>query len=165
MNVDSQVEKFTAYIGIGANLGDARQTVADAIAQLAQLSQTSLLAQSAFYRTAPVDSGGDDYVNAVAAVSTSLTPLQLLHALQDMEQQHGRLRPYRNAPRTLDLDILLYAEQSIAGAELDVPHPRMTQRAFVLIPLLEIAADIVIPGHGPAQDFLPQVQGQAISKI
>ena len=154
-----------AYIGIGGNLGDALATVNQAIAQLGQLPHTSLHAQSQRYRSAPIDSSGDDYVNAVAAVSTALTAQELLTALQGLELSHGRLRPYHNAPRTLDLDLLLYGDQCINDANLSVPHPRMTQRAFVLLPLLEIAPEIDIPGFGPAQNALAAVATQAIHAI
>ncbi|MCA1325301.1 2-amino-4-hydroxy-6-hydroxymethyldihydropteridine diphosphokinase [Herbaspirillum sp. alder98] len=155
----------TAYIGIGANLGDARASVEQAIAQLASVAGCRLLDQSSLYRTAPVDAGGDDYVNAVAAVATDLTPQALLHALQEIERQHGRQRSYRNAPRTLDMDLLLHGEQRLDSAELTLPHPRMTQRAFVLVPLLEIAPAIVIPGHGAAQSCLSGVADQAIARL
>ena len=155
----------TAYIGIGGNLGDARATVEDALRRLAQLPHTTLSAQSPLYRTAPVDAGGDDYVNAVAQLATLLAPHDLLKALQDIEQAHGRERPYRNAPRTLDLDILLYGDLIIADDVLTVPHPRMTQRAFVLIPLLAIDAGVAIPGAGAAQDFRADVANQPIRLI
>ena len=154
-----------AFIGIGGNLGDARATVEDALRRLALLPDTTLSAQSRLYRTAPVDAGGDDYVNAVAQLDTSLTPHALLAALQAIELAHGRERPYRNAPRTLDLDILLYGELQLADDVLTLPHPRMAQRAFVLIPLLEIAPDAVIPGIGAARDLQAQVRDQAIDLL
>ena len=154
-----------AYVGIGANLGDARANVADAIVRLAQLPHGALLAVSSLYRTAPIDSGGDDYINAVACIDTQLAAPELLQALQAIELAHGRERPYRNAPRTLDLDLLLHGDAQIATATLDVPHPRMSERAFVLVPLLELAPDLIIPGRGPARQFLNAVSGQAIEKI
>jgi 2-amino-4-hydroxy-6-hydroxymethyldihydropteridine diphosphokinase len=154
-----------AYIGIGANLGDARANVADALVRLAALPATALLRHSASYRTAPIDSSGDDYINAVACIDTSLGAVELLEALHAIELAHGRERPYRNAPRTLDLDILLYGDQQIDAPSLHVPHPRMQERAFVLAPLLEIAPDIQIPGRGPARQFLAAVADQAIRKI
>lgn len=153
------------YIGIGANLGDAQDTVMRAIGLLGKLPGTRLDAQSSLFRTAPVDAGGDDYINAVVRIQTTLTPSDLLHALQAIEQDFGRERPYRNAPRTLDLDILLYGQQTIATESLTVPHARMTQRAFVLIPLLQIDPFVTIPGQGPAHAFVPGVAGQAIQKI
>jgi 2-amino-4-hydroxy-6-hydroxymethyldihydropteridine diphosphokinase len=154
-----------AYVGIGANLGDARANVLDALARLAALPATTLLRHSASYRTAPIESSGDDYINAVACIDTPLDAPALLAALHAIELAHGRERPYRNAPRTLDLDILLYGDQQIDLPSLHVPHPRMQERAFVLAPLLEIAPDIEIPGRGPARQFLPAVASQAISKI
>ncbi|HYD94329.1 MAG TPA: 2-amino-4-hydroxy-6-hydroxymethyldihydropteridine diphosphokinase [Noviherbaspirillum sp.] len=154
-----------AYIGIGANLGDAQDAVRRAIALLAALPGSRLAGQSSLFSTAPVDAGGDDYVNAVVRIDTELAPADLLQALHAIEQDFGRERPYRNAPRTLDLDILLYGEARIASASLTVPHPRLTERAFVLIPLLQLDPLISIPGQGPAHAFVPAVAGQSIRKI
>ena len=154
-----------AYIGIGANLGDARTNVDDALARIAALPDASLLRHSAHYRSAPIDSSGDDYINAVACIDTTLSAPALLAALHDIELAHGRERPYRNAPRTLDLDILLYGQECIDTQKLHVPHPRMGQRAFVLLPLLEIAPDIAIPGLGLARALLPAVADQAIERL
>ncbi|MFJ9450402.1 MULTISPECIES: 2-amino-4-hydroxy-6-hydroxymethyldihydropteridine diphosphokinase [unclassified Herbaspirillum] len=159
------VTAVRAFIGIGGNLGDARATVEDALRRLALLPDTVLSAQSQLYRTAPVDAGGDDYVNAVAQLDTTLTPHALLAALQAIELAHGRERPYRNAPRTLDLDILSYGDLQLADDVLTLPHPRMALRAFVLIPLLEIAPDAVIPGIGAARDLQAQVRDQAIELL
>ncbi|MFZ6719854.1 2-amino-4-hydroxy-6-hydroxymethyldihydropteridine diphosphokinase [Undibacterium sp. Ji49W] len=150
------------FIGIGANLGDAKATVGKAIAALAHLPDTTLVAQSALFGSAPVDSSGDDYVNAVAELNTGLSATALLQHLQAIELAHGRERPYHNAPRTLDLDLLLYGAEKIQTAELQVPHPRMTERAFVLLPLLQLAAGIHIPGKGHAQDFVAAVASQRI---
>jgi 2-amino-4-hydroxy-6-hydroxymethyldihydropteridine diphosphokinase len=154
-----------AYIGIGANLGDARGNVADALDRLQRLPGCTLMASSSLYRTAPIDSSGDDYINAVARIATTLDAESLLQALHGIEQAHGRERPYRNAPRTLDLDLLLYGDQKIDSPTLTVPHPRMTERAFVLVPLLEIAPSIHIPGRGAAQDYAAAVAGQGVSAI
>lgn len=154
-----------AYIGIGANLGDAAATVTEAVQRLGSLPDTRLLAQSSRYRSAPIDSSGDDYINAVACIDTQLAPLALLDALQSIELAHGRERPYRNAPRTLDLDVLIYDDQRIDTARLSVPHPRMLERAFVLMPLLEIAPAISIPGHGAASALATQVADQRIERI
>jgi 2-amino-4-hydroxy-6-hydroxymethyldihydropteridine diphosphokinase len=153
------------HIGIGSNLGDAADNVQRALMRLTTLRDTRLVAQSSLFRTAPVDASGDDYVNAVARIETRLTPADLLLALQAIEQEFGRERPYQNAPRTLDLDLLLYGSQIISTESLTVPHPRMTQRAFVLIPLLQVDPLIAIPGQGPAHQFAPAVSGQAIRKI
>ncbi len=154
-----------AYIGIGANLGDAAANVRDAIARLARLPHTRLLSASGSYRTAPIDSSGPDYINAVASLDTELDAHALLAELQAIELAHGRERPYRNAPRTLDLDLLLYGDAIIASPTLSVPHPRMLERAFVLAPLLEIAPDIAVPGHGPARARLGAVATQAIERL
>lgn len=132
-----------ALIGLGANLGDRGQALAQAVQAMAQLPGTQVVAVSSLYVSAPVDAGGPDYLNAVAALHTTLAPLALLHALQAIELAAGRERPYRNAPRTLDLDVLLYGEQQIATAELTVPHPRIAERAFVLQPLAELAPERV----------------------
>jgi 2-amino-4-hydroxy-6-hydroxymethyldihydropteridine diphosphokinase len=155
----------TSFIGIGANLGDARANVFDALARLAHLPHTKLLEYSSIYRSAPIDSSGDDYLNAVARIETALDAPALLEALHTIELAHGRERPYRNAPRTLDLDVLLYGDERIDLPTLHVPHPRMTARAFVLLPLLEIDPDVDIPGIGPARQFLAAVAGQDIRKV
>ncbi|HEY4316363.1 MAG TPA: 2-amino-4-hydroxy-6-hydroxymethyldihydropteridine diphosphokinase [Herbaspirillum sp.] len=155
----------TAYIGIGANLGDARTSVMLAIERLAQLPASRPLLQSALYRSAPFEADGGDYINAVAAISTTLAPLQLLAELQAIEQAFGRERPYFHAPRTLDLDLLLYGEQRIATQVLTVPHPGLTLRAFVLLPLLEIAPALTIPALGPASQFAAAVSGQRIQRL
>jgi 2-amino-4-hydroxy-6-hydroxymethyldihydropteridine diphosphokinase len=154
-----------AYIGVGANLGDARANVENALARLGALPATALLRRSSAWRSAPIDSSGDDYVNAVACIDTTLPAADLLAALQAIELAHGRERPYRNAPRTLDLDLLLYGDEVIDTPTLHVPHPRMHQRAFVLAPLLEIAPAVAIPGYGPAGPLLAAVADQVISKI
>ena len=132
-----------AHVALGANLGDARATVRDAIAALDRLPQTRLLRASALYRSAPWEASGPDFINAVAAIETGLDAHELLQALQALELQAGRERPYRNAPRTLDLDLLLYGDAVIDSPELVVPHPRLRERAFVLLPLAEIAPALV----------------------
>ena len=127
------------FVGLGANLGDAAASVRAALAQLGELPQTSLVAASSLYRSAPRDATGPDYINAVAELRSSLAPEALLAELQALEQRHGRQRPYHHAPRTLDLDLLLYGERKIATSALTLPHPRMHLRAFVLAPLAELA--------------------------
>lgn len=154
-----------AYIGLGANLGDARAQVEDALRRLQATPGCTLMARSQLYRTAPIDAGGDDYVNAVARIATTLDAPALLAALHGIEQAHGRERPYRNAPRTLDLDLLLYGDARISTATLTVPHPRITERAFVLRPLLELAPAIHIPGLGAAQDYAGAVADQRIELL
>jgi 2-amino-4-hydroxy-6-hydroxymethyldihydropteridine diphosphokinase len=156
---------ITAHIGIGANLGDAYATVKAAITCLAQLPSTQLSAQSSLYSSAPIDSSGDDYINAVVQLETDLGALDLLTHLQAIEQDFGRERPYYNAPRTLDLDLLLYGQNLIATERLIVPHPRTTERAFVLLPLLEIDPLVHVAGKGAAQDFVEKVADQGIRKL
>ena len=154
-----------AFIGIGANLGDARQALKDAIVCLAQQVGITVLAKSSFYRTAPVDATGDDYFNAVVKVETSFTAPQLLRICHHIEDQFGRERPFHNAPRTLDLDLLLFGADRIDSEAMTVPHPRITERAFVLVPLVELDGELVIPGRGRAADFLPGVRDQSIEKF
>ena len=137
-----------AYVALGSNLGDSVQYVKAAILALGQMSQTKLLLASSLYKSKPVDANGDDYVNAVAKLETELNAYELLAELQELETQAGRASPVdrahlHNAPRTLDLDILLYGDGQINSESLMVPHPRMCQRAFVLLPLKEIAPDLV----------------------
>ena len=136
-------EPVTAYVALGANLGDAQATLRRSIVDIGALAGVQLLRSSSLYRTTPVDSSGPDYVNAVVAVATSRTAPDLMAGLLELEQAALRERPYRNAPRTLDLDLLLYGGARIDSAMLEVPHPRMWQRAFVLVPLAEIAPDQV----------------------
>jgi 2-amino-4-hydroxy-6-hydroxymethyldihydropteridine diphosphokinase len=154
-----------AYVGLGANLGDARATLRDALQRIAALPQTQLVRVSSFYRSAPVDAGGPDFVNAVAELSTELEPVALLRALQAIELDHGRERPYRNAPRTLDLDLLLHGDTVVPDPVLTLPHPRGHERAFVLRPLAEIAPDLLWPGHGPVAALAAAITDQPIEKL
>ena len=145
-----QASRETVAIGLGANLGDARATLAWAVQQLAAHPAVQLQRVSSLYRTRPVDAEGPDYLNAVALLTTSLEPQALLGLLQGLEQQAGRERPYRNAPRTLDLDLLLHGQRVLNTDHLTLPHPRMHQRRFVLEPLAEIAPDLQVPSKGSA---------------
>jgi 2-amino-4-hydroxy-6-hydroxymethyldihydropteridine diphosphokinase len=154
-----------AYLGLGANLGDARQTLKDAVVCLAQQHTITVLAKSSFYRTAPIDAGGDDYLNLVVKLDTTVPVRHLLALCHKIEHHFGRERPFRNAPRTLDIDILLYGEHAIDEPDLVVPHPRMTERAFVLVPLVEIEPTLIIPQRGRADSFLAAVAGQRIEKV
>ncbi len=131
----------TAYVGIGANLGRKEETIRRAIEDIKKIPNTTLTACSSLYLTEPIEAAGEDYVNAVVRVETRLSAIQVLHALQNLENRFGRIRPAGvvNAPRTLDLDLLLYADAESTEPELILPHPRMLDRAFVLIPLMEIA--------------------------
>jgi 2-amino-4-hydroxy-6-hydroxymethyldihydropteridine diphosphokinase len=140
-------DAVTAYVGLGANLGDPAQAVRAAIARIAQLPDTAVTRQSSLYRTAPVDAGGPDYVNAVVEISTRLAAPDLLALLQRLELGDGHWRPYRNAPRKVDLDLLFFGSGRIDSARLQVPHPRLDERAFVLVPLAEIAPHLVSPAQ------------------
>lgn len=154
-----------AFIGLGANLGDAQRALTEAVEALRALQGVSELVESRRYRSAPIDSTGPDYINAVVSVSTTLTPQALLAGMQGIESAHGRQRPYRNAPRTLDLDLLLYGDQMLATEALTVPHPRLHQRAFVLHPLAELAPDLMLPAHGSVTALLPSVADQKLEVI
>lgn len=149
----------TAYIGLGANLGEPAIGLRNAINALAGLAGIRTVRCSSFYSSAPIDSSGPDYVNAVIEVQATLCAPALLSALQGIEQQAGRERPYPNAPRTLDLDLLLYGTGDIHSAHLVVPHARMNQRAFVLLPLAEIAPELVSPAQ------LQSIADQSITRL
>ena len=148
-----------AYVAVGANLGDARAAVAQALLDLDDLPQTRVVARSSLYRSAPFEASGPDFINAVAALDTALDAYALLEALQQLEQRAGRERPYRNAPRTLDLDLILHGDTMLDTPTLTLPHPRMDARAFVLQPLAEIAPDRVTPAA------LATAAGQRIERL
>lgn len=154
-----------AWIGLGANLGDAAASIGRALDAIDSLAATRIERVSSLYRSDPVDAQGPDFFNAVAEVETTLSPAALLERLLAIEAAEGRLRPYRNAPRTLDLDLLLYGDETRATPRLVLPHPRMHERAFVLLPLVEIAPDAVIPGHGPAAALTERVREQKLAKL
>jgi 2-amino-4-hydroxy-6-hydroxymethyldihydropteridine diphosphokinase len=155
-----------AYVALGANLADPINQVRAALEALTRLPESRLLRASSLYRTAPVGIHGQpDFINAVAAFETKLSPQALLAALFDVEAQFGRRRDFHHAPRTLDLDLLLYDGQIIDSPQLRLPHPRMHLRAFVIAPLVEIAPDCRIPGRGRAASWLPAVSTQAIEKL
>mgnify|MGYP001040523541 CR=1 FL=1 len=149
-----------AYIGLGSNLGESKDILTQALRDLSQHLSIKLIRVSPYYRSAPVDSGGPDYINAVACLETSLSALDLLHIMQAIELEHGRERPYFNAPRTLDLDLLLFEDFSSQSAELTVPHPRMHQRAFVLAPLADLLGD----DYQLAQGSLAQLLAKALAE-
>jgi len=155
-----------AYIALGANLADPVAQITAALAALQNLPQSRLLHASSLYRTVPVGIHGQpDFINAVAAVETALSPQALLAALFAVEAQFGRRRDFHHAPRTLDLDLLLYDDAILDTPALTLPHPRMHLRAFVLAPLLEIAPDCRIPGRGLAAAWLPAVSMQRIKRL
>ena len=153
-----------AYIALGSNLQQPRRQLQTAFAALARLPDTQLIAQSSLYRSAPVGyMNQPDFVNAVAAIRTALTPRALLDALLAIEREHGRVREFANAPRTLDLDIVLYGERVIREPGLTVPHPRMHERAFVLVPLAQIAPGVQVPGSGRVCDLLQNLDTTSVS--
>lgn len=156
-----------AWLGFGANLGDAQQTLKDAVACFAQESSVTILAQSSMYRTSPIAASGNDYYNSVVKLETTLLVRHLLALCHRIENQFGRQRPFRNAPRTLDLDILLFYghHYAIEEPELIVPHPRLTERAFALVPLVEIDPNVIVPHYGRADSFLAAIASQGIEKI
>jgi len=158
-------EHVRAYVGLGANLGDALGTLREAVARLRALPSTQVEGVSSLYRTAPIDSSGPDYLNAVAALDTALSPEALLAALQAIELDHGRERPYRNAPRTLDLDLLLHGAAVRTTPALTLPHPRLHERAFVLRPLLELAPALRDPAGAALADRLAEVADQRIERL
>ncbi len=156
----------TAFIGLGSNLEDPHGQLQRAFAELGSLPDTRLVARSSLYRSAPLGYPDQpEFVNAVAEVATALTPQDLLQALLQIERKHGRERTFRNAPRTLDLDVLLYDDVQMHEYGLTIPHPQMHLRAFVLQPLLEIAPDVGIPGIGQAEMVFRRCRDQVLEAI
>lgn len=154
-----------AYVGLGSNLDQPRRQLLAAFDELAQLPQTRLAARSGFYRSAPLGYAAQpEFLNAVARLETGLAPEALLDALHAIERLHGRERSFPDAPRTLDLDLLLYGEVQIAGPRLNVPHPRMHERAFVLEPLLELDPQASVPGKGSAAGLLAACAAQRVER-
>jgi 2-amino-4-hydroxy-6-hydroxymethyldihydropteridine diphosphokinase len=154
-----------AYIGLGANLGDARAALHAAAQALALLPHTRLIAVSPHYRSAPLDAQGPNFINAVVCVDTRRTPLALLSDLQAIEAGAGRERPYPNAPRTLDLDLLFFEQQQLTSPALTLPHPRWSQRAFVVLPLLDLLRDGIAPDGARLADLLPALRDQSIERL
>ncbi len=152
-------EPVTAYVALGANLGDARQAVLQAMDAMAHLPGCQFQDRSRLYRTAPHEAKGPEFVNAVVRIDTRLTAPDLLNALQALENQAGRERPYPNAPRTLDLDLLIYGQARMDSPRLTLPHPRWRERAFVLYPLADLQPDWVSPAD------LARVADQAIDVL
>jgi 2-amino-4-hydroxy-6-hydroxymethyldihydropteridine diphosphokinase len=148
-----------AFIGLGSNLGDRVAELDHAFAEIAGLPETTLVARSSYYQSAPLDAPGEDYVNAVAHVRTSLAPIALLHALHGIEHEHGRARPFPNAPRTLDLDLLLHGVRTMETPELELPHPRLADRAFVIAP------GLIVPGRGRVEALCAAVATQRLAKL
>jgi 2-amino-4-hydroxy-6-hydroxymethyldihydropteridine diphosphokinase len=160
-----------AFIALGSNLADPVKQINTAIAALANIPNTQLVKKSSLYRTAPVDCSHDDtdnvpdFINAVAKLATDLTPLELLEALLAIEDKAGRKRPYRNAPRVLDCDLLLYEDTILNTDKLTLPHPRMHSRGFVLLPLFEIAPQLSIPNHGKISELIQPSLSVGIQKL
>ncbi len=160
-----------AFIALGSNLEQPLIQVQRALTELATLLKTTLVKHSSLYQSAPLGCDNrrydsqPDFINAVAEVNTSLTPIELLHALQKIENSHGRERPFPNAPRILDLDLLLYDDISMNTTELTLPHPRMVERGFVLLPLAEIAPGLLIANYGKAADLAKACMNQSVERI
>ncbi len=155
-----------AYVGLGANLGEPRRQVETALKELSGLPRTRVAKASSLYRSAPLGYANQpEFVNAVAQLETQLEAPQLLAALQAIEARHGRGRSFANAPRTLDLDLLLFGSSTLEGPGLTIPHPRMHERAFVLKPLIEIAPEAQVPGRGAARDLLARCRDQAVERM
>jgi len=155
-----------AFVGLGANLDNPLRQVTQALAELDGIEHTRVLGASSLYRTAPVGYADQpDFINAVAKLCTGLSPRALLDALHAIENRHARRRSVRNAPRTLDLDLLLYGMLVVREAGLIVPHPRMHERAFVLLPLAELAPDVCVPGLATAAQLAGQVDRSGVEKL
>ena len=154
-----------AFIGLGGNVGDSKQILTDAVICFAQLPQIKISSKSCFYKSAPVDAAGGDYVNNVISVLTELDPFSLLRVCQSIEQRFGRERPYENAPRTLDIDILTYDNLQQHNPDLTIPHPKISERLFVLLPLLELDEEIELPSIGKLKNKVAELSWQKIEKI
>ncbi len=155
-----------ACIALGANIGEPQRQVESGFAALAALPGTSLLAKSSLYRSAPVGYADQpDFINAVAVIDTTLAPHALLEALLAIERAHGRVREFANAPRTLDLDIVLYGDAVVHDAGLTIPHARMLERAFVMVPLAEVAPDAPVPAHGLVRDLVARVDAAGVAQL
>lgn len=156
----------SVYVAIGANLKRPEEQVRAGFEELAMLPETRLAAVSSLYRSAAVGYlDQPDFVNAVAGIETALAPRALLDALLEIERRYGRVREFPNAPRTLDLDIVLYGEAQVNERGLSIPHPRLHERAFVLVPLAEIAPEALVPGRGRVRDLLQGVDAASLEKI
>ncbi|AGF48545.1 2-amino-4-hydroxy-6-hydroxymethyldihydropteridine pyrophosphokinase [Candidatus Kinetoplastibacterium oncopeltii TCC290E] len=159
--IDKTVE---SYIGLGSNQGDSISIINNAISDLFCIFGSHSI-KSKMYISSPIKAEGPDFINAVVKIFTNKVPLDLLETLQILEKKYGRQRMYKNSPRTLDLDILLYSQKSIRSKELTIPHPRMQERAFVLKPIIDIDPYIEIPYYGKAQNLLSNIKDQYIKEI
>jgi len=164
--VTSREQRVTAFIGLGSNLGDPAAQIRRAMQALAAMPETRLVRYSSLYRNPPAGYlDQPEFVNAVARIETRLAPRDLLEQLLAIERAHGRVRSVPNGPRTLDLDILLYGERTVREPGLTIPHPRMLERAFVLVPLAEIAPDAVVPGGGRIADLVRRVDASGMIQL
>ncbi len=155
-----------AFVALGSNLQDPEQQVLRALAELNTLPGTQVVAHSSLYRTAPLGYAKQpDFINAVAEIRTTLAAPELMRRLLALESTHGRERPFPNAPRVLDLDLLLYGELQLDTPELTLPHPRLHQRGFVLLPLAEIAPQLIIPGRGMVAELARNVMDQGVERL
>lgn len=162
----SRSSGIAAFIALGSNMEDPEQQITRGLAEIGALPNTRLACFSSLYRSAAVGYREQpDFLNAVAAVATSLEPRVLLDHLLAIERAHGRVREFANAPRTLDLDLLLYGQLAICESGLVIPHPRMHERAFVIVPLVEIAPDATIPGRGRASDLVQHVNVASVARL
>jgi 2-amino-4-hydroxy-6-hydroxymethyldihydropteridine diphosphokinase len=158
--------RSTVFIGLGSNLDHPEWQVRTALHEIDEIPEVALVKVSSQYETAPIGiTNQPRFINAVAQIATTLSPHDLLQHLLIIEQQHARVRKVKNGPRTLDLDILIFDEQCIDDGKLTVPHPRMHERAFVLVPLLEIAPDVHIPGKGSGKEFLAETDASGVHKV
>ena len=158
--------RSTVYLGLGSNLDYPDRQVRTALREIYEIPETGLVKVSSLYETTPVGIADQPpFINAVAQVETTLSPHDLLQQLLDIEERHARVRNEKNGPRTLDLDILIFNEWRIDDGRLTTPHPRMHERAFVLVPLLEIAPEVYIPGKGYAKDFLSLTDAGGVHKL
>jgi len=164
--VTSRESRVTVFIGLGSNLDDPAAQIRRAMQSLAAMPETRLVRRSALYRNPPAGYlDQPEFINAVAGIETGLAPRDLLEQLLAIERVHVRMRDFPNGPRTLDLDILLYGEQTVREPGLTIPHPRMLERAFVLVPLAEIAPDAVVPDAGRIADLVRRVDVSGMIKI
>lgn len=159
-------QTHTACVALGANIGEPLRQIEAGFAALAALPGTRLLARSSLYRSAPVGYADQpDFINAMAMIETALAPHALLDAVLTIERVNGRVREFPNAPRTLDLDIVLYGDVVLQEPGLTIPHARMLERAFVMVPLAEIAPDVVVPGQGKVSDLAKRVDAASVAQL
>jgi 2-amino-4-hydroxy-6-hydroxymethyldihydropteridine diphosphokinase len=155
-----------AFVGIGSNLAEPVKQVEEALLELDRLPHSRLVKRSSLYKSAPVGFADQpDFINAVAQLETGVSADRLLSELQEIESRHGRKRSVANAPRSLDLDLLMFGNSQLKTKDLTLPHPRMHERAFVLKPLVEISPEVSIPGIGAAKVLLEKVENQIVEKV